>query len=64
MWTVLFSLDKMGHLHSLICFKMRLLASIFICGFVKRAKCMAMLQIYMKRDVEQLVVSTQDIKLN
>jgi len=45
MWFMLFSTDKMRHLDSLIWFKMHFLASIFICSFVKRAKCMAMLQI-------------------
>jgi len=54
MWFILFSIDKMCRLHSLSCIKLHLLASIFICRFVKCMKCKAMLQIEMKRKVDQL----------
>ena len=40
---------------------MHLLASIFICRFVKGVKGIAMLQVEMKRKVDQVVVIIQHI---
>jgi hypothetical protein len=53
MWIILYSIDKTCHLHSLICtcIKMHLLGSIFL---VKCVKFMAMLQVEIKRKVDQV----------